>query len=267
MRLRKEEPEAEVDPTAWLIDSGFAEFLLLHTYEIKYMAMFGYTFLHGYKLFGTFSPTCSTSFKFISMLFQCTGGGILVPIFINSIPVPLAQDAYPVAILVSFLIHNYFPVLREVMSLSPVFKTAITILYETLRASVVVKMTAAAGNAIAPSDFSIAVFGPIFCGTIAGCGGAFLPLNKGLDPIKNGLGPPMLSAAIAATFYHLFMSTSLSAGIIDADKKAQVLIAIFFIAYNLSTAFPTLKTPPADSSATEEPEKNSSPKQSKKKKR
>jgi hypothetical protein len=47
MRLRKDpEPEPE-DPTAWLIDSGFAEFLLLHTHEIKYMAMFGYTFLHG----------------------------------------------------------------------------------------------------------------------------------------------------------------------------------------------------------------------------
>ena len=36
-----------VDPTAWLIDSGLAEFLLLHSHEVKYMAMFGYTFLNG----------------------------------------------------------------------------------------------------------------------------------------------------------------------------------------------------------------------------
>lgn len=35
------------DSTSWLIDSSFAEFLLLHSIEIKYMAMFGYTFLHG----------------------------------------------------------------------------------------------------------------------------------------------------------------------------------------------------------------------------
>jgi hypothetical protein len=178
------------------------------------------------------------------MILQCTGGGILVPIFINAIPVPLSQDAYPLAILASFLIHNYFPIMREVLSLSPVFKTAIIVLYEAMRAAVVVKLTAAAGIAIPPSDFSFAVFGPIFCGTIAGCGGAFLPLNKGLDPIKSGMAQPMLSAAIAATCYHLFTHTSLSAGIKHADKKAHVFVAVFFIAYNLSTAFPTLKPPP-----------------------
>ena len=53
-----------------------------------------------------------------------------------------------------------------------------------MRASVVMKLTYAAGNAIPPSEFSFAVFGPIMCGTIAGCGGAFLPFNKGLSPIQ-----------------------------------------------------------------------------------
>ena len=35
------------DPTEWLINSGLAEFLLLHTLPIKYMIMFGYTYLNG----------------------------------------------------------------------------------------------------------------------------------------------------------------------------------------------------------------------------
>ena len=35
------------DPTGWLIAGSLAEFLLLHTDEIRYMAMFGYTYLHG----------------------------------------------------------------------------------------------------------------------------------------------------------------------------------------------------------------------------
>ena len=39
--------EISGDPTAWLIDSGLAEFLLLHTAEMRYMAMLCYTFLHG----------------------------------------------------------------------------------------------------------------------------------------------------------------------------------------------------------------------------
>jgi hypothetical protein len=37
----------DVDATAWLIQSSMAEFLLLHTVYIKYMVMFGYTYLHG----------------------------------------------------------------------------------------------------------------------------------------------------------------------------------------------------------------------------
>jgi len=125
------------------------------------------------------------------------------------------------------------------MKLSPIVKIAGIFLYEVLRASVVVKLTTAAANGIPPSDFSVAVFGPIFCGTIAGCGGAFLPLNKGLDPIKmSGLGQPMMSAFVGATFYHLFVNTSMSEGVVYANKKAQVIVACFFIAYNLYASFP-----------------------------
>ena len=58
------------------------------------------------------------------MIMACTGGGILVPIFINKIPVPLSQDAYPLAILVSFFLHQYVPVLREVLGLSKLFKVS-----------------------------------------------------------------------------------------------------------------------------------------------
>ena len=98
-----------------------------------------------------------------------------------------------------------------------------------------VKLTTAAEAAIAPSDFSFPVFGPIFCGAIGGCGGAFFPLSKGLDPLlEGGLAPNMLSALIAATFYHLFVSTSISDDVIDAHKKAHVMVAKFFIAYGLA---------------------------------
>ena len=91
-------------------------------------------------------------------------------------------------------------------------------------------MTGAAGAALPASDFTIPLFGPIFCGSIGGCGGAFLPLNKGLDPIKdNGLAPPMRSAFIAATFYHLFLNTDLSYGVVDAKNKAHVIVATWFI--------------------------------------
>lgn len=46
-KQEEEEPEVVEDPTAWMINSGVAEFLLMHTNEIKYMAMLGYTYVHG----------------------------------------------------------------------------------------------------------------------------------------------------------------------------------------------------------------------------
>lgn len=162
----------------------------------------------------------------------------MVPLFINSIPVTLGTDAYPICIFISFLLHHYLPVLRDILAHSKIFKVAMIALFEMQRASVVFKLTTAAGAAIPPSDFSFAVIGPIICGGVGGCGGAFLPMSKGLDPIKNGLAQPMYSALIAAACLHLFMNTGLSNGVVDAAKKAQLMMAIFFIASNLNTAFP-----------------------------
>jgi hypothetical protein len=101
-----------------------------------------------------------------------------------------------------------------------------------MRAFVVTKLTLAAGAAIPASEFSFPLFGPIFCGTIAGCGGAFLPLNKGLEPIKNGIEPPMFSAFVAATFLHLFV-TFIADDIPHGVKKAKVAVAAWFILHSM----------------------------------
>jgi len=228
----KEDDAILEDPTAWMLTSPLAEFLLMHTVEIKYMCMFGYTFLHGQKLFSKMGDA-ATSYKFVSFIMACTGGGILVPIFINSIPVPLVEDAYPIAILVSYVLHHQFPILRDVFQMSSIVQVFFVVLYETLRAGVVVKLTTAAAAAIAPSTFSFPLFGPIMCGTISGCGGAFLPLDKGLEPMKKGLGLPMATAFVGATLFHLYVNTSLSDGCVDARSKAHVYLALFFVASGL----------------------------------
>eukprot|EP00980_Cylindrotheca_fusiformis_P012279 scaffold3001_cov122-Cylindrotheca_fusiformis.AAC.4 len=257
--MKKEDPVVE-DGSAWIVDNSFAEFVTMHTSEIvspdelrsrlqmamiKYMCLVGYTFLHGCKVFKTYDPADSPSYKLVSLIFACTGGGILVPIFLNMNPVPLAMDSYPIAIALSYLVHTNFPVVRDVLQLSPIFKAAVVFLYEAFRAYVVNKFTIAAAGAIAPSEFDFALFGPIICGTISGCGGAFLPLNKGLNPIKKGgLAPPMFSALIGATFVHLF--TNLATDVVDVKKKAHVILAAWFILYGfysngLMTMVPAIK--------------------------
>lgn len=221
--------ETPVDPTAWMIDNDIANFVLVHQKEVLYMCMLGYTFVHGSKVFAAAPKNAAFSYKLVSMILACTGGGILVPLFINSIPVPLANDAYPIAILISFAIHYYFPIVWEVISLVPMVKASLIVLYEIVRAKVVLTFTIGANAAIAPSLFSFALFGPIMCGTIGGCGGAFLPLSKGLDPIANGMAYPMTTACIGATMVHLFLNTSYSDGVINAKEKAHLHLALMFI--------------------------------------
>ena len=80
--------------------------------------------LSGSKVFAA-NQNVSVSYKFVSMILACTGGGILVPIFINSIPVPMANDAYPIAIATSFAIHHYFPIVGEVVKLSPMVNVCV----------------------------------------------------------------------------------------------------------------------------------------------
>ena len=65
----------------------------------------------------------------------------------------------------------------------------------------------------------------------------FLPLDKGLKPIKeHGLAPPMFSAFVGTTFLHLFLNTSLSDGVKDAKMKGQVIVSTWFILYGLYKA-------------------------------
>lgn len=223
------------DPTAWMLENSLSEFLLMPG-GVLYMCTLGYTFLVGHKIFKKLGNSVATSHKFVSMLMACTGGGILVPIFLNGVPVPLANDVYPIAIIISFLLHSNFPILREVLDVSKIVKVIFIVFYETTRASVVMKLTIAAAAKIAPSVFSFPLFGPIFCGTIAGCGGGFLPFDKGLSPIKDGLVSPAKTAFIGATSLHLFLNTSMSDGCINAKSKAQVYLALFFIAVGVVEA-------------------------------
>ena len=49
-KIMKEDVPVE-DPSGWIIANAVAEFVLLHTVEINYMCMLGYTFFHGEPFF------------------------------------------------------------------------------------------------------------------------------------------------------------------------------------------------------------------------
>ena len=208
---------------------------------------YGYSFalrciLIGVKVFKACEGK-SISYKFVMMSLACTGGGILVPIFVNGVPVLISNDAYPIAIAISFALHQYFPVLRDVLSHSDILTVAVTIMYEVVRAYVVVLFTSSTAKSIPASLFSFPVFGPIFCGAISGVGGAFMPLSKGLDPISDGLDYKMLTSIIGATCFHIFMSTSMSEGCVEAKEKAHIHMTMMFAFVGVAHAMHWDKVP------------------------
>lgn len=169
------------------------------------------------------------------MILQCTAGSIVVPIFLSSIPWILSQDSYSIAILVAFILHETFSFLREVFVLSPYVRIVCIILYEVYQSHLVVFSTDQAAILIQPSEFgNITIFAPILCGTLAGCGYVFLPLDAGLRVTQQGgFGQSIVSAFLAATFYHFFVHTTISTNIINVKEKTQVVISTFLIADNI----------------------------------
>lgn len=74
-------------------------------------------------------------------------------------------------------------------------------------------------TALSPSKYyNIPITGPIITGTITGCGGLFLPFDKGLTPIFNGTPWALQSAFLTAFFYHTIVNDK--DGIIGATMRS-----------------------------------------------
>ncbi len=146
------------------------------------------------------------------------GGGIIVPVIINDIPFPMKHDlAIPAVILAWFLTRrvpawrtfvNTFPtkllfgtsqhltfviivlyfvyILYQMSELTPKSHYRLTgALFELMHCTVILNWTRAGQKQIhMPSWFGGGnIFGPIMCGTIAGCGGAFWFTGRGTSQL------------------------------------------------------------------------------------
>ncbi|CAM9740811.1 unnamed protein product, partial [Chrysoparadoxa australica] len=132
------------------------------------------------------------------------GGGILAPFLLGKPPVMLVNDLIvPVVFIAWFLVARAEPLVFAIMN-TPVVSQVIYVLGEVFRGNTLCGVVAAANKAIDHGKYyPIPVWGPIVLGTIAGCGGMFLPFDKGLAGIKGGAPWPLQSAFYCAFVYHL----------------------------------------------------------------
>ena len=188
---------------------------------------------------------CALQFQvhgFVYSVMASFGGGIIVPVLINHsrVPFPLGNDIVIPFVFVTFYVTRAQSGWREFVG-RPGVRHAIACGFEVMRATIILNWTRAALEAITgPSTLSWLVpgqssfVGAITCGTMAGCGGAFMPLDKGLAPLK-GSGVPwgVTSAFLCACFYVVCTSAHLVPAVNVDDASASVYCALFLVACRL----------------------------------
>ena len=220
-----------------ILDNGLADFLVLSTPEIKNMCMF-------FFLWMIVAANQSKTVKdFASCLLASAGGGILIPIFLNDLPVFLKSETFLVYLMANFLLFKYLPGLRDLTKGSTTLLLFASFCAETFRANAVCAFVTAGMNAVGGTGevFSFPLFAPIICGTLGGCGGGFFPLSKGLAPLDNGLNSKQRTALVGAIFFHLYTQTQkpLSAELAVMAGKMIVSVYFIFVAVSAELSQPT----------------------------
>mmetsp|Transcript_7505 Transcript_7505/g.13564 ORF Transcript_7505/g.13564 Transcript_7505/m.13564 type:complete len:244 (-) Transcript_7505:146-877(-) len=234
----KKAEEVEGAPCdCWFIEA-FRFALLLHV-PTKLLCLAIYTFITSLK-----NPSRTASVhSFLSTLLAATGGGILVPLFLNVNLVPLASDYYFLFLGFWFSLLLKYPILAEVYDGSPLLQFFGIIGFELHRASVVVKLTFLAASVLPSSVFSFPMFGPIVCGTLGGCGGAFFPLSKGLEPLREGVSGPMTTAFLGSAGLHLFVNDPFEVfrWCSDREEVGAICVSLLFVGASLSKFYKVIK--------------------------
>mmetsp|Transcript_87229 Transcript_87229/g.157117 ORF Transcript_87229/g.157117 Transcript_87229/m.157117 type:complete len:316 (+) Transcript_87229:91-1038(+) len=141
------------------------------------------------------------------------GGGFLSPMIVGHCPPPLREETFLWACVFSWYVTHYVPYVSaswKDLSRTRAMQLLLTVLFGIFKTQQIVGLIELAAKAIAEENlipqsryFSIPCAAPILCGFLGGCGGAFLPLTKGLLPIEQGKQWPVTASFVATVFYYV----------------------------------------------------------------
>jgi len=175
------------------------------------------------------------------------GGGIIVPVLVGHdgyYPFPLANDLALALIITAYILVRYVHSVRSSLSHTWIQGVMVTG-FEAARTLMLLNWLKVASKTIPSSYFKVPIVGPILCGTIGGCGGAFLPFEKGLGALKDGAPYTLVSAFLASVFFHfsvnvapayapVYAVSELEAHAICATTMCAVQIYCWILGSNIS---------------------------------
>jgi len=124
------------------------------------------------------------------------GGGFLAPICVGHVPVPFMEEFFLWTCVVTWYITHNVPVFSDLLTAfmnTPASEVIFTIFFNIFKIQQTVGNLELAAKAVKAEEllphsayFPFAIAGPLVCGFFGGTGGAFLPFDKGLQPIEDG---------------------------------------------------------------------------------
>jgi len=138
------------------------------------------------------------------------GGGIMVPVLLGLPAAPLINEALIPTMMIAWACVQYLhPVLALLQS--PFGRAASNSGFEVFRYHVLAICSDLASRTLPPvstgplaGTLSCALVGPLLCGMIGGCGGAFMPLSNGLKALEGSTIPwRVQSSAVMSAWHHL----------------------------------------------------------------
>jgi len=160
------------------------------------------------------------------------GGGFLAPLIVGHVPVPLREETYFWFLVFAWYVTHHVPLVSAKwceVARSPSGSKVLAVLFGIFKTNQIVGAIEVAAKAVDHEHlmphsryFFVPCAGPLVCGFLGGCGGAFLPFDKGLRPIEEGKQWPV-SASFFATVVYYFATRWLHIEMLDAKMVICIL--------------------------------------------
>jgi len=190
-------------------------------------------------------PNVNFSHGVVLGLLMSYGGSTFTAI-ICSKPVPfLSNESLVLMYLSVYCVMHFFK--KPIMSFlnTSVGKLLNSTCYEIFRSHVMMNcaaMAAAAGSTFTSKWYPVPIVAPLICGVLGGCGGGFMPLDKGLSPITSGVDNNwrILSSLVGSIWLQLSMRDPTTKEIIGISEPWARFYAVTFFVFlpMLQVAFP-----------------------------
>jgi len=244
-----------VEPSFSPVDALKDAFLFAGDFKwMFYVALAGFCAANARAVLTT-QPKINYFHGCVLMVLTSYGGSTMAAIMCGKPVIFVVNEALVSVCLITWTIMYLAPGILRFLKDTSIGRYINSVTYEIMRCHVLMGCSMLAASSLPSAPNTVPITGPLIAGLLGGCGGAFMPLNKGLEPVAGGLNWRFTSAAINSLWLFLstqFPSTKDAIGL-SVDWARFVCVA-FFVTMPLiqaATGFapfganPLVPTPPA----------------------